>query len=68
VPGVIGKVGTILGKHRVNIANMALGRGESIGEVTEALALIVVDGEIPAVVLDELRGLEPVQDVRAVRI
>ncbi len=28
-PGVIGEVGTILGRHRVNIANFALGRGES---------------------------------------
>jgi D-3-phosphoglycerate dehydrogenase / 2-oxoglutarate reductase len=26
-PGVIGEVGTILGRHRVNIANFALGRG-----------------------------------------
>ena len=28
-PGVIGEVGTILGRHGVNIANFALGRGES---------------------------------------
>jgi len=28
-PGVIGEVGTILGRHRVNIANFALGRGEA---------------------------------------
>ena len=28
-PGVIGEVGTILGRHRVNIANFALGRGDS---------------------------------------
>ena len=27
-PGVIGEVGTILGRHGVNIANFALGRGE----------------------------------------
>ena len=27
-PGVIGEVGTILGRHRVNIANFALGRGD----------------------------------------
>jgi D-3-phosphoglycerate dehydrogenase len=27
-PGVIGEVGTILGRHKVNIANFALGRGE----------------------------------------
>ena len=28
-PGVIGEVGTILGRHGVNIANFALGRGET---------------------------------------
>ena len=28
-PGVIGEVGTILGRHHVNIANFALGRGEA---------------------------------------
>ena len=27
VPGVIGRVGTVLGEHQVNIANFALGRG-----------------------------------------
>ena len=26
VPGIIGKVGTIFGNHRVNIAQMAVGR------------------------------------------
>ena len=28
-PGVIGEVGTILGRHGVNIANFALGRGDT---------------------------------------
>src|SRR5262249_60606613 len=37
-PGVIGEVGTILGRHRVNIANFALGRGEhaAVGVVNAA--------------------------------
>ena len=37
VPGVIGKIGTILGEHGVNIANFALGRersGTNAGEGT----------------------------------
>jgi D-3-phosphoglycerate dehydrogenase / 2-oxoglutarate reductase len=37
-PGVIGEVGTILGRHRVNIANFALGRGE-----TGAIGVVNVD-------------------------
>ena len=36
VPGVIGKVGTILGEHGVNIANFSLGRGEDAKEPREA--------------------------------
>ena len=30
-PGVIGAVGTVLGRHGVNIANFALGRGSDAG-------------------------------------
>jgi D-3-phosphoglycerate dehydrogenase / 2-oxoglutarate reductase len=37
-PGVIGDVGTILGRHRVNIANFALGRNE-----TGAVGVVNVD-------------------------
>ena len=37
-PGVIGEVGTILGRHGVNIANFALGRGE-----TGAIGVVNVD-------------------------
>ncbi len=39
-PGVIGEVGTILGRHRVNIANFALGRNE-----TGAIGVVNVDEE-----------------------
>ena len=37
-PGVIGEVGTILGRHGVNIANFALGRGK-----TGAIGVVNVD-------------------------
>ena len=39
-PGVIGEVGTILGRHGVNIANFALGRNE-----TGAVGVVNVDEE-----------------------
>jgi len=39
-PGVIGEVGTILGKHGVNIASFALGRGED-----GAVGVVNVDAE-----------------------
>ena len=51
-PGVIGEIGTILGKHGVNIANFALGRNDG-----HAVGVVIVDetAPIPEVVLAELR-------------
>src|SRR5206468_10953490 len=49
VPGVIGKVGTILGKHKINIADFSLGRrmsGESAGP-RQAIAVVHVDERVP---------------------
>src|SRR5947209_824039 len=60
VPGVIGKVGTILGKHGINIANFSLGRrgGEAQpGVPREAIAVVHVDGGVPDVVVSELSGI-----------
>jgi D-3-phosphoglycerate dehydrogenase len=64
-PGVIGKIGTILGKHGVNIANFALGR-----EADRAVGVVIVDETepIPAAVLDELRGVSAIREARIVRV
>jgi D-3-phosphoglycerate dehydrogenase / 2-oxoglutarate reductase len=50
-PGVIGKVGTILGQAGVNIAWAAVGRNDPGGP---ALMAITVDSPIPAEQLDEI--------------
>ena len=42
VPGVIGKIGTLLGRHNVNIGNFALGRREP-KMAQEAMAVVQVD-------------------------
>jgi D-3-phosphoglycerate dehydrogenase len=55
VPGVIGKVGTILGTAGVNISDYHQSRPQAPGE--EALAAIAVDVRVPQPVLDELRRL-----------
>jgi D-3-phosphoglycerate dehydrogenase len=39
VPGIVGQIGTILGEHRVNIANMSLSRDHLGGEVLSVLNL-----------------------------
>ena len=71
VPGVIGKVGTILGKHGINIANFSLGRRseESLpGTPREAIAVVQVDGAVPEAVVSELRGVPAVQQAKAVHL
>jgi len=51
VPGIVGRVGTLLGKHQVNIASMSLSRTEVGGQ---ALTLLNLDTRPGAGVLDEL--------------
>jgi D-3-phosphoglycerate dehydrogenase len=63
VPGVVGRIGTLLGRHNVNIGNFALGRRGD-----EAIAVVEVDSPAPEDVLEELRGLPEFQEVRAVKI
>jgi D-3-phosphoglycerate dehydrogenase len=63
VPGVIGRVGTLLGEAAVNIAEYHQARLQVGGE---ALAAITVDGRIPADVLQQLSELPEVLDVRQV--
>ena len=60
VPGVVGRVGTVLGQHNVNIANFSLGRATS-GQGTSAVAVVQVDGDIPEAVLGALRCIETVR-------
>ena len=68
VPGVIGKIGTILGNNRINIANFSLGRQEKPGKVVEAIAVVHVDSKVPEAVLNELRKVEPVKVARAMQL
>jgi D-3-phosphoglycerate dehydrogenase len=51
VPGVIGRVGTVLGDAGVNIANMVVGRQKAGDAMMMALS---IDGTIPQEIVDEL--------------
>lgn len=70
VPGVIGKVGTILGKHGINIANFSLGRRSEApaGSAREAIAVVQVDGSVPESVVSELSGIPAIQQAKAIRL
>ncbi len=63
-PGVIGSVGTILGRHGINIGSFALGRSDD-----SAIGVLAVD---PASGLDaavqELKAVESIRDVRVVSL
>jgi len=63
VPGVIGHVGTVLGKNCINIANFSLGRREG---TSEAVALVSTDGLVPESVLVQLRENPAVRFARSV--
>ena len=52
VPGIIGVLGSTMGKNNVNIANFTLGRASEGGQ---AIALLYVDAPVSDVVLAELQ-------------
>jgi D-3-phosphoglycerate dehydrogenase / 2-oxoglutarate reductase len=63
VPGVIGRVGTLLGEAEVNIGEYHQGRVEAGGE---AMAAIAVDQKLEPRVVDALKGIPDIIDVRQV--
>ncbi|MEO8078371.1 MAG: phosphoglycerate dehydrogenase [Acidobacteriota bacterium] len=65
-PGVIGEVGSILGRHKINIASFALGRleGGAVGVVTLDQAGVNDEGNARAV--EELRGARGITEVKLV--
>jgi D-3-phosphoglycerate dehydrogenase / 2-oxoglutarate reductase len=67
-PGVIGEVGTILGRHGVNIANFALGRGD-----TGAIGVVNVDEDRNATqvldaAVDEIRRVPAIREACVIRL
>ncbi|MDE2739180.1 MAG: ACT domain-containing protein, partial [Paracoccaceae bacterium] len=60
-PGIIGGMGTILGKHNVNIASFHLGRSAAN---EDAIALLSLDTPAGEDVLEELRNSEMFYIVR----
>ena len=68
VPGVIGKIGSILGEHGVNIANFALGRERTGPRPVKALAVVQVDAPVPANVLEDLLKIEAMIEARPVSL
>lgn len=64
-PGIIGKIGTLLGAAGVNIATMSVGRDRSGGT---ALAILNVDSPVPAPVAKRLEEEPGILWTRSVRL
>ncbi|MEY5011195.1 MAG: hypothetical protein RLZZ253_2334 [Verrucomicrobiota bacterium] len=65
VPGIVGRVGTLLGQHGVNIAGMSLSRNEVGGQALTVLNLDSVPGED---ILKALVALEDIVSAQVVRL
>lgn len=65
VPGMIGKVGTVLGENSINVAFMNVGRRKAGGKAVMAVTL---DDPIPQSVLEEIRELPGFHEARAVEL
>ena len=64
-PGIVGLLGTLLAKHKVNIASMSLGRDICGGK---ALTVLSLDSEPPSAVLDELKKDTDISNVKVVKL
>jgi D-3-phosphoglycerate dehydrogenase len=65
VPGVVGTVGTLLGRNGINIAGMELGRAVKGGN---AISLIHVDDAIPKETMRELRAQAEIVSAELVKL
>jgi D-3-phosphoglycerate dehydrogenase len=66
-PGVIGQVGSTLGKQGVNIPTFALGRREA-SRGAEAVSLVRLDGEVTESVLQAIRQISAITESKLVRL
>ena len=68
VPGVIGKIGTILGQQGVNIANFALGRERTGQKPVKALAVVQVDEPVSESALEALKVIDALLEAKLVKL
>ena len=62
-PGVIGNIGTVMGKNNINIARMHFGREQSGGM---AISVVNIDSPVNDKVLDEIRKLPNILDLKVI--
>ncbi len=67
MPGVIGRVGSIFGKHEINIAQMSVGRATN-KPGGEAVGILALDAQPPAEALAEVLALDAVMKAWIVKL
>jgi D-3-phosphoglycerate dehydrogenase / 2-oxoglutarate reductase len=66
-PGVVGQIGSTLGKLGVNIATFALGRREA-QRGADAVSLVRVDGEVSGSILGPLREISAITEAKLLHL
>ncbi|MGA2174345.1 MAG: phosphoglycerate dehydrogenase [Verrucomicrobiota bacterium] len=64
-PGIVGYIGTLMGKHNLNIASMSLGRDKAGGR---ALTVLNLDSVPPRELLEEIEKDPDISHVRVVKL
>jgi D-3-phosphoglycerate dehydrogenase len=67
VPGIIGGVGTIFGRHQVNIAQMSVGRA-SDKPGGHAIGVLNLDSPPPQKAIDEVLALPSIHSVKVIEL
>ncbi len=62
-PGLIGNIGTVVGKRDINIAHMTFGRKEARGN---SIAVLSVDASIPTEIIEEVEKLEGISSAHII--
>ncbi len=65
MPGIIGKIGSLLGSYNVNIASMQVGRKIVRGEAVMVLSL---DDPLPEGILSEVTKIDGIRDAYTVKL
>ena len=64
-PGIVGEIGTILGKNKINIAGMSFGRVKPGGS---AITVLNVDGAVSETALGKIRKAKHIREVKYIKL
>jgi D-3-phosphoglycerate dehydrogenase len=64
LPGMVGRLGSVLGDNKVNIGALYVGRQAQGGK---AVALVNVDNEVPVKVLEELKRIPHILNLKFIK-